>query len=394
MKILVIGNGFDLAHELPTKYCHFLDFVNDYTRYSSSDDLAVQNEYTQYFEETKKKYPSLYNEYDKLITNNRLLEYFLSIYRGRCQEGKEGWIDFENEIAYIIRSLEIALKEYREQREEGKEVITFHPRYVDRIVQELLLVSEEGQGRRNTIPESFKDGRLDGILEDLNKLTRLLELYLVDYVENLEIAIKLPEFENAEITHVLSFNYTNTYKKLYDPDGKAKYCYIHGYARGNETVGSCSLVLGVDESSLNTRGDEDNTFVWFKKFYQRVYKETDSDYIDWLNDYERVEKTMPKTHLARVDLYIYGHSLDVTDKDVLRYLLLWPKMTTHIFYYNRKDFSEKIRNLVRIIGKDELIRRTRGKDRTIRFHMTGESETMSKDEELEASNDALNRYLD
>lgn len=27
MKILVIGNGFDLAHELPTKYVEFLDFV-------------------------------------------------------------------------------------------------------------------------------------------------------------------------------------------------------------------------------------------------------------------------------------------------------------------------------------------------------------------------------
>lgn len=26
MKILVIGNGFDLAHELPTKYPDFLEF--------------------------------------------------------------------------------------------------------------------------------------------------------------------------------------------------------------------------------------------------------------------------------------------------------------------------------------------------------------------------------
>ena len=26
MNILVIGNGFDLAHELPTKYTDFLDF--------------------------------------------------------------------------------------------------------------------------------------------------------------------------------------------------------------------------------------------------------------------------------------------------------------------------------------------------------------------------------
>ncbi|MDE6636254.1 MAG: bacteriophage abortive infection AbiH family protein, partial [Lachnospiraceae bacterium] len=27
MKILLIGNGFDLAHQLPTKYTDFLEFV-------------------------------------------------------------------------------------------------------------------------------------------------------------------------------------------------------------------------------------------------------------------------------------------------------------------------------------------------------------------------------
>lgn len=30
MNILVIGNGFDLAHGLPTKYTDFLKFVESY----------------------------------------------------------------------------------------------------------------------------------------------------------------------------------------------------------------------------------------------------------------------------------------------------------------------------------------------------------------------------
>ena len=30
MKILMIGNGFDLEHELPTKYTHFLEFVKKF----------------------------------------------------------------------------------------------------------------------------------------------------------------------------------------------------------------------------------------------------------------------------------------------------------------------------------------------------------------------------
>jgi len=32
MNILVIGNGFDLAHGLPTKYTDFLDFVQAFQK--------------------------------------------------------------------------------------------------------------------------------------------------------------------------------------------------------------------------------------------------------------------------------------------------------------------------------------------------------------------------
>ncbi|QUC66344.1 hypothetical protein JYE49_10795 [Aristaeella hokkaidonensis] len=38
---------------------------------------------------------------------------------------------------------------------------------------------------------------------------------------------------------VISFNYTGTYRKYYDPEGKAKYCYIHGKTQNS----ICYLVL-------------------------------------------------------------------------------------------------------------------------------------------------------
>ncbi len=36
MNILVIGNGFDIAHGLPTKYVNFLEFVQAFNRVKSS----------------------------------------------------------------------------------------------------------------------------------------------------------------------------------------------------------------------------------------------------------------------------------------------------------------------------------------------------------------------
>lgn len=33
MNILIIGNGFDLAHNLPTKYTQFLEYIETFLKY-------------------------------------------------------------------------------------------------------------------------------------------------------------------------------------------------------------------------------------------------------------------------------------------------------------------------------------------------------------------------
>ena len=69
------------------------------------------------------------------------------------------------------------------------------------------------------------------------------------------------------------------------------------------------------------------------------------------------------------NIYIFGHSLDVTDGDVLRDLILNDNVKTTIFYHNRDAMGQQIANLVKIIGQDELIRRTGGSTKTIEFKM-------------------------
>lgn len=45
MKILMIGNGFDLEHELPTKYTQFLEFVTRFKYAYSSANSVPQRLY-------------------------------------------------------------------------------------------------------------------------------------------------------------------------------------------------------------------------------------------------------------------------------------------------------------------------------------------------------------
>ena len=70
---------------------------------------------------------------------------------------------------------------------------------------------------------------------------------------------------------------------------------------------------------------------------------------------------------CRNQLFIFGHSLDITDKDVLREMILNDNVYTTIYYPDKKELGRKIANLVKVIGQDELIRRTGGSTKTIEF---------------------------
>lgn len=71
--------------------------------------------------------------------------------------------------------------------------------------------------------------------------------------------------------------------------------------------------------------------------------------------------------MERHNLYIFGHSLDDTDGDILRKLILNDNVYTTIFYHDEETHARQIANLVKVIHQDELIRRTGGSAKTIQF---------------------------
>lgn len=83
-----------------------------------------------------------------------------------------------------------------------------------------------------------------------------------------------------------------------------------GEARLYGSIDSCNLVLGIDEYLDDNQKNTDLRFLSFKKFYQRMLKSTDSQYLNWIDEI-RSSKEPPT-------LYIFGHSLDITDRDVLQ----------------------------------------------------------------------------
>lgn len=398
MNILVIGNGFDLAHDLPTKYTDFLKFtkviMEVFDKFNSENSEIDWGEINslikkQINQERGNVRNSLYSKeamWKDLIWNNFWIDYFQqnSMYQ------KENWIDFESEISKVIRSLDADMRSsisgYLNLEDKIQRIRNrfLYKRYLDWFGI-----------------KTYRQLR-DKLLDDLNKLIRALEIYLCEYVEKIDIASKLTVIENFKVDRVISFNYTNTFSRLYNAEGKIgadQFDYLHGKADIHNTIEANNMVLGIDEYLPKKRRNKDVEFIAFKKFYQRIYKGTGCRYKDWINEIEKennlymqkirdcemflknkyrltseiadkkVELENLKGNPPRHNLYIFGHSLDITDKDILGDLILNDNVYTTIFYQNKKELGRKIANLVQVIHQDELIKRTGGSTKTIEFEL-------------------------
>ena len=137
----------------------------------------------------------------------------------------------------------------------------------------------------------------------MNKLTRALEIYICEYVEKIDIIEKSPDIDKEEIDFILSFNYTHIFSKLYSVSSQSKkevadpFDYLHGEAKINNTVETNNMVLGIDEYLPKKRRNRETEFIAFKKFYQRIYKQTGSEYKRWVE----IIKNKSKRQNARLN---------------------------------------------------------------------------------------------
>lgn len=394
MNILIIGNGFDLAHGLETKYGDFLKCTAAFKRYKDvckQESIekewndAEDKEYILHFANMYEKNRKYFDELETLILKNVWISYFEDIFESRRVLGKDGWIDFESEISNIIQTMDEAKKTVLVEIHQGKECGKMTQRQLD-ILNPLISPEKTSSCDNRLFEEKFFRYWKDKLLKQLNDLIRCLEIYLSYFVEYIEYEKEneLTDIQNLPILDkVLSFNYTHTYQKKYDENMQIEYDYIHGEAILDRQDEKKGIVLGIDEYLGDERKNIELDFIEFKKYYQRIYKQNGCLYREWIDEIKTnnlIQETTSigiqnneifrqKRNVNYHKLFIYGHSLDITDKDILREFILNDNVQTTIFYLDRKDFGQKIINLVKIIGQDELIKRTGGKTKTISFQI-------------------------
>lgn len=349
MNILVIGNGFDLAHGLKTTYKDFLEYC-----------IAKNN----------KRLPMLVN-YGTTFIDNIWLRHFI----GRSQELGNTWIDLEKEIFNAIQSVNKTIFDLCD----GELWCTFPLRFsiqkdilqfnFNNIVNHLKTTQEQyNTGRKKYINLETNDfsclyffienyfGLINFLYDQLRVFTKEFEKYLIDNVcSTLTNESKyLLSFPNSKELIVLSFNYTNICEILYQYDFNVvdynlpiiKPIYVHGKV---EKDGGCNLVLGT-HSFDNTNISTD--FNVFKKHNQRHKYGTIEAYQELLKKLN-APKVKPMFH-------VIGHSLDETDHSILKHVFLTNKNAVINIYYHNEEAQERlINNATKIIGEEEVMAKVR-----------------------------------
>ena len=236
MDILIVGNGFDLAHGLKTSYKDFLEYCSK----KNIKDLTEGKPL-----------------YKKCCETNIWMKHFIT----RQRELGNTWIDLENEIYGVIKTLTkraIIRNNIRQVLYIDKRGNNFNLLEIENFLREphwnekLSKIGCEEPYHNYIINYSIENSTdLVWLLyKHLREFTQNFERYLLEDVLSSidEKGIKYQFSLQAphKAVHVLSFNYTDTYERLYKlksiyADPKSYYVYVHGKATNSQ---NCNLVLG------------------------------------------------------------------------------------------------------------------------------------------------------
>lgn len=331
MKILVLGNGFDVDHHLPTSYADFLNFSRLVLQHNlNGNDIGTGKQIKNAQEKHLKKMLAnrdLHNEFNHLLRDNLLFRYFWN----RIKSDGENWIDLEREIRIVVSELKELEAAFRSS---GRSVYKIERKH--KIVQ---LMRDLGLPSKTLVWDESSLNRIhDTLCKDLENFSKALELYIVNVINNTPVEGVSPDVIDFDADKVISFNYSNTYERVYNELRRnADIEYIHGQAIG-ETSNYSSIVLGITSGSDVGQSN----YVEFEKYYQRITKKTGNNYKKWLQSINSGDR--------KIEVLFFGHSLDSSDSDVITDLICNKQTSIRIVYHSQKAYRQIVSNLIENIA--------------------------------------------
>lgn len=356
--ILIIGNGFDLAHGLKTSY-------NDFAVWFLTEKIAPS--FVQFFNRD-------FSSYDKSI----IKEAYVS------QTIKDTLVGYGEEYFILDLSRSTSnIKDYKEKLNHIATELLKKPREINRFLMNYFLgklylnsyenwfdiessyfselniglskdypkVSEKIKNHVSIINSNFEEIK-NALLEYLKTITPKKNEKVSSFFSN--------NFYAKENIFIANFNYTNTIDSYVNdfvfsdkkPDLKpfVSNIHIHGDLKSK-------IIFGYgDDDSDEYRLMKKTLFDEYLKNFKTFHYTEDNKYRELMGIIEGIED---------YEVYVLGHSLGLTDKTLL-YEILSPDKCLNIHLHKRLDIAKDedklsdtkklIFNISRILNKDDSVR--------------------------------------
>jgi hypothetical protein len=320
-KIILIGNGFDLAHGFKTSFSDLANFIIRDKIAPELKDVIVNNVKSNlyFFSNALKKIHIRAEKIDDLGN-----DFYNNLIRSALNN--------DNEVLYrylkanlgsldLIMSNKFLSKLYKSEYNNWFDI-------------ENSYFSE-----LKNIKKSF-DSNLDFSitkhkLESLNRDFEQIREFLIEYLKSLEITknTEIDEFlkkifRDAKNVYILNFNYTRTIEQYIDLNSSKTVFninYIHGSIINNDII----LGYGNDQNEdyINIKNTEIDEFLEHFKTFQYLSK----------NYYERLHNEAINS-FPSYEVHVVGHSLGSTDKTLLDEIMNISKCEK-IYLYKRGDLK-------------------------------------------------------
>lgn len=278
-KLIIIGNGFDLAHNIPTSYNDFRKYLID-------------------------SYPSAYRNRDRIIdidkiNDKKLIAVELMMYALDHTNG-ENWSNFESSLSIINFQDKFPRHEHREDPDEDNSTAAEYLKYI----MNLILIFKNCVELWGTL-----------LSEWISEIEKIIDNHGYDPIDSIS---RLLDGD----TKILTFNYTKTLQKLY---GKSGVKHIHN------RVGQ-KLIFG--HSTINPSYQEDCYNPLMSSFLDDILKMLCKDTEKQLSKYKHVFQNIS---IDVKEVYSYGFSYG--DSDVVYVKKIIDRISEKaIWYFTKFDY--------------------------------------------------------
>jgi hypothetical protein len=355
-RIIMIGNGFDLAHGIKTSYQYFiLDYLKTcLIRCSESGDFSISgpDHYTisGYFK-------------DDLVEVQLKLKYSNINYVEKIKEFQtiKELIDFcktyEFQFKHSFELLENTINEYCSLNWVNLEDKYFDllVKYNDRktklfSVEKIRLINEKFEILKKLLNEYLKQQQ-SYYTNPFNKKP-LIDCFTEEILQHELVTIDLDKNEIPENLYFLNFNYTSTFEEYYKNCGEkitSDFNYIHGNLHGVHGQPIFGFGDELDKRYLEFEDEKNNEL--FKHIKSFEYLKTKNYYL--LTRF--IESNDFQVH-------IYGHSCGISDRTMLNQIFEHDNCKSIKIFYHQKedgtnDYTEKTYEISRHFKDKGMMRK-------------------------------------